>query len=77
MTSEQFCYWLQGRMEMLPNQLPTQAEWKMIQEHLATVFNKVTPPLSTPLNPFPYNPKPFMPTVPFNPLTDDRMVVTC
>lgn len=72
MTSEQFCYWLQGRMEMLPNQLPTQAEWKMIQEHLATVFIKVTPPLYNPSNPFPYNP-----TKPFMPLVGDTPMVIC
>lgn len=39
MTSEQFCYWLQGRIEMQPDNPPSPEEWKMIGEHLATVFN--------------------------------------
>lgn len=48
MTPEQFCYWLQGRAELMPETPPTAAEWKMIGEHLATVFKKVTPPLQQP-----------------------------
>src|SRR5690348_13034760 len=52
MTPEQFCYWLQGRAELQPDTAPTKAEWKMIREHLQTVFVKVTPPLQT------YFPKP-------------------
>lgn len=44
MTPEQFCYWLQGRAELMPDTPPSAAEWKMIAEHLATVFKKVTPP---------------------------------
>ena len=64
MTAEQFAYWLQGRMELLPNQLPTEAEWRMIKQHLATVFYKVTPPLTTfPSNPFPFNPITTQPAV--------------
>jgi hypothetical protein len=43
MTPEQFCYWLQGRAELMPETPPSAAEWKMIGEHLATVFKKVTP----------------------------------
>jgi hypothetical protein len=36
-----FCYFLQGFAEM--NSDPPNAEqWKIIQEHLALVFNKVT-----------------------------------
>lgn len=46
MTPEQFCYWLQGRAEMQPDTPPSGAEWKMIRERLATVFAKVTPPLT-------------------------------
>jgi hypothetical protein len=45
MTPEQFCYWLQGRAELMPETPPTAAEWKMIAEHLATTFKKVTPPM--------------------------------
>jgi hypothetical protein len=56
MTHEQFCYWLQGLLEvgvadgqaLQPNQV------KAIKEHLATVFCKITsetflvPPVSIP-----------------------------
>jgi hypothetical protein len=45
MTPEQFCYWLQGRAELQPDTPPSADEWGMIREHLATVFNKVTPPM--------------------------------
>ena len=45
MTAEQFAYWLQGFAE-LGNHAPTEQEWQSIREHLATVFVKVTPPLS-------------------------------
>lgn len=43
MTPEQFCYWFQGRAELQPDTPPTKAEWKIIREHLATVFVKITP----------------------------------
>ena len=43
MTPEQFCYWLQGRAELRPDDVPTAEEWQSIREHLATVFHKVTP----------------------------------
>lgn len=54
MTPEQFCYWLQGRAEMHPNNPPSAEEWKMIVEHLQLVFQKVAPkadqkPLHEPL----------------------------
>ena len=42
MTPEQFCYWLQGFGE-LGGTPPTPEQWKSINEHLATVFKKVTP----------------------------------
>ena len=42
MTPENFCYWLQGRIELLPGTLPTKEEWAMIAEHLQTVFVKTT-----------------------------------
>ncbi len=48
MTPTEFCYWLQGRAELLPDQPPTADEWKMIREHLALAFVKVTPPKPTP-----------------------------
>lgn len=42
MTFEQFCYWLQGRAELDPAP-PTLEQWQAIRDHLALVFNKVTP----------------------------------
>jgi hypothetical protein len=41
MTSENFCYWLQGFAELSSSQ-PTAAQWDIIKEHLGLVFNKVT-----------------------------------
>lgn len=65
-----FAYWLQGRMEMLPNQLPSETEWKMIRDHLATVFNKVTPTYPTPTYPH-------SPLNPYKPLVGDIPMVVC
>lgn len=48
MTSEQFAYWLQGFAE-IHNGVPTEQEWKVIQDHLALVFKKVTPQYTMPL----------------------------
>ncbi len=45
MTSEQFAYWLQGFAEMNAEP-PTADQWQAIKDHLALVFNKVTPPYS-------------------------------
>ena len=42
MTPEQFAYWLQGFAE-LNTAPPTAEQWKSINEHLQTVFKKVTP----------------------------------
>lgn len=42
-----FAYWLQGFVELTGGQQPTPEQWKMIQEHLQTVFKKVTPPLES------------------------------
>ena len=42
-SSEQFIYWLQGFAELNPTP-PSEAQWKSIKEHLATVFDeKITP----------------------------------
>lgn len=43
MTPEQFAYWLQGFAELSPNTPPNATQWKQIQDHLQTVFKKVTP----------------------------------
>jgi hypothetical protein len=52
MTSEQFCYWLQGRAELV-NNTPSEQEWKIIKNHLSLVFTKVTPNIA-PFNIYPY-----------------------
>lgn len=47
MTPEQFCYWLQGYFELkrtIDHRLgATQETMEVIEEHLQTVFKKVTP----------------------------------
>lgn len=43
MEPEQFVYWLQGFCEISkPGKPPTDLEWKVITEHLNTVFTKIT-----------------------------------
>lgn len=42
MTPQDFCYWLHGFAELNGSQ-PTPEQWQSIREHLALVFNKVTP----------------------------------
>lgn len=51
MSPEQFVYWLQGFAEV-HGSAPTTQEWTVIKDHLATVFNKVTPNRS----PYPVGP---------------------
>jgi hypothetical protein len=46
MTAEQFTYWLQGYAE-LNDAPPTPEQWQAIRDHLALVFNKVTPDFRT------------------------------
>ena len=50
MNSEQFCYWLQGRAELMPQIPPNKEEWDMIKDHLNQVFKKVTNPLAATWN---------------------------
>lgn len=72
MTSEQFTYWLQGFSELMkPGEYPTQDQWLMIQEHLRTVFKKVTPQhkpndiVNTPYKPVdPWYPRELIPSKP-------------
>lgn len=40
MTPEQFCYWLQGRVELLPEQVPSAEEWAVIRGQLTKVYKK-------------------------------------
>jgi hypothetical protein len=42
MTPENFCYWLQGYMELTPDAKLTDEQVKVIKEHLQLVFNKAT-----------------------------------
>jgi hypothetical protein len=43
MTPEQFCYWLQGYIEITNPVHVNSEDLKKIKDHLTTVFNKVTP----------------------------------
>lgn len=43
MTAEQFAYWLQGFAELNNGALPNETQWRSINDHLKTVFHKVTP----------------------------------
>jgi hypothetical protein len=45
MNQQDFCYWLNGFIELNEGKMPTPAQWKSICEHLGLVFNKVTPAL--------------------------------
>lgn len=45
MTPQDFCFWLQGYVEM-GGDAPTDAQWEMIKEHLGLVFDKQTSTLS-------------------------------
>lgn len=42
MTSQEFCYWLQGYFELSTSPAITPEQAKVIKEHLQLVFNKVT-----------------------------------
>ncbi len=43
MSPENFCYWLQGYNELSGGRPIDTVGWKVLQDHLALVFNKVTP----------------------------------
>ena len=73
MTPEQFCYWLQGCAELQPDVPLSDAEWKSVREHLATVFKKVTPQVLGPNIASPALP----PSFPYSPGTGILPVVTC
>lgn len=47
MEPRDFCYWLQGFLELHGDNTVSMPQVKMIREHLATVFEKRTPPLKT------------------------------
>lgn len=86
MTAEQFAYWLQGYAEL--NATPPSAEqWQSIRDHLALVFNKVTPQriphwpsdYQTPRQPAPFQP-PYRVTCQAGGIvkqSGDHAIVTC
>lgn len=90
MTPEQFTYWLQGFVE-IRGSAPTAGEWDVIKDHLATVFNKVTPnrqglPLGpgiaepyrgTPVTPMPIGPYVTQPDKWTSPPNWTRPEITC
>lgn len=43
MTPENFCYWLQGLLEVGQPDTLNQEQIKIIQDHLTLVFTKLTP----------------------------------
>ena len=45
MTPQDFTYWLQGFVEMTEADTISEAQWKMIKEHLKLTMIKVTNPL--------------------------------
>lgn len=51
MNTEQFAYWLQGYSEISGGKIPSENEWKIIQDHLKLVFVKKTPDRTTVINP--------------------------
>lgn len=53
MTAEQFCYWLQGFVE-LHGGVPTTEQWESIKEHLGLAFTKVTHPVKVTFRPVTY-----------------------
>lgn len=58
MTTEQFCYWLQGFAEIKGGwEEPTAAEWAVIKDHLNLVFKKETPDYNIKVTPV-YGPEP-------------------
>lgn len=73
MTPEQFCYWLQGFVEMNPNAMLTGTQWIIVKDHLKLVMNKQTP------NRFPGNVQiaPIFPNSPLYPGLGDPYKVTC
>lgn len=43
MTPEQFCYWMQGYVELTGSNEVTPEVWASIKDHLQLVFEKKTP----------------------------------
>lgn len=43
MDSRDFCYWMQGFVELTNGEHPTAEQWELIKSHLTLAFNKKTP----------------------------------
>ena len=43
MNAQDFCYWLQGFIEMNPNAMLTHTQWEVLKDHLKLVMDKKTP----------------------------------
>lgn len=56
MNSEQFCYWLQGALELGGAKYLTAQQVQVIQDHLDLVFKKVTPDRNLSTIQAPFNP---------------------
>ena len=54
MTAEQFTYWLQGFMETAEPKKLNEKQTKIIKDHLALVFTKVTPNYTPDFSKFKY-----------------------
>lgn len=49
-TSQDFCLWLQGFVELQDAESISDTQWLQIKDHLKLVFDKVTPDRSNPFN---------------------------
>lgn len=77
MNTETFCYWLQGFVELCPEQQPSAAQWKMIQDHLQLVFKKETKPLQINVQPTPMPSLPKFPAPEHWQYPNQQPVVMC
>lgn len=75
MTSEQFCYWLQGYAE-LQSIPPGYLQWESIKEHLNLVFLKETKSTTTPVS-IPLDQSFKQASIPNTSFFPDNMTITC
>lgn len=76
MTPQDFTYWLQGFAELNEGP-PNSAQWQSIREHLSLVFNKVTPPVRSPLADPPIDPSRYWAPLAPNPQWSPSPTITC
>ena len=70
MTPENFCYWLQGYIELTSGEGDlTEQQVQMIKDHLKLVFKKETPIRGKDLSELPWNPS--------YPPTHSYFTITC